>query len=41
MRLRRSYWLEFICFKPVITKEQMHQAATLAFSEVNPVDECT
>lgn len=41
VRLRKSFWLEFICFKPIISKEHMHQAATLASTESNPVDECT
>ena len=41
VRLKRSTWLEYIYFKPVISKEQMYQAATLASSDTNPIDECS
>jgi hypothetical protein len=39
VRLKRSFWLEWICFKPEISNEQMRQAAMLN-GELNPIDEC-
>jgi hypothetical protein len=39
VRLKKSFWLEWICFKPEILKEQMQQAAMLN-GDMNPIDEC-
>lgn len=38
VRLKQSYWVPYCCFKPVISKEQMYQAAILA-SDKNPLDQ--
>ena len=40
VRLMKSFWLDWVCFKPEISKEQMHQAAMLN-GEMNSIDECT
>ena len=39
IRLMKCTWLDWICFKPEISKEQMQQAAILN-GERNPLDEC-
>jgi len=39
VRLAKSHWLPYICFKPELSKEQQQQAAFLA-GERNPLDEC-
>ena len=39
VRLMKSTWLDWICFKPELSKEQMQQAAILN-GERNPLDEC-
>ena len=40
IRLMKSYWLDWVCFEPEISKQQMQQTALLA-GERNPIDECT
>lgn len=39
VRLSKSHWLEYVVFKPELSKEQMQQAAFFA-GERNPLDEC-
>ena len=36
----KSHWLDWVCFEPEISKQQMQQTALLA-GERNPIDECT
>ena len=40
VRLSKTTWLEYVVFKPELSKEQMQQAAFLS-GERNPIDECT
>ena len=37
--MKRSDWIQFICFKPHLDNDQMHQAAILS-CEKNDIDEC-
>ena len=39
VRLAKSTWLDWVCFKPELSKEQQQQAAFLA-GERNPLDDC-
>lgn len=39
IRVKKSDWLQYICFKPQLDNEQMHQASILA-SEKNWTDDC-
>lgn len=39
VRLSKSSWLEWVCFKPELSSEQQQLAAFFA-SEKNPLDEC-
>ena len=39
VRLSKSTWLEYVVFKPELSKEQMQQAAFFS-GERNPLDDC-
>ena len=39
VRLSKTTWLDWICFKPELSKEQQQQAAYLS-GDRNPLDEC-
>jgi hypothetical protein len=39
VRVKKSDWIELICFKPQLTNDQMHQAAVLS-GDKNWIDEC-
>ena len=40
VRLAKSTWLDWVCFKPELSKEQLQQAAFFA-GERNPADDCS
>ena len=39
VRLQRSTWLEWACFEPELSKQQIYQTALLT-GERNPIDQC-
>lgn len=39
VRLQRSTWLEWVCFEPELSKQQIYQTALLT-GERNPIDQC-
>jgi hypothetical protein len=39
VRIKKADWIEFICFKPELDNDQMHQAAILS-GEKNILDDC-
>jgi hypothetical protein len=39
VRVKKSDWIELICFKPKLQNDQMHQASILS-SDKNWIDEC-